>query len=214
MGKKKSGFGANQEEIWRQLVAEINQRATGMRAEFIDGGTWKGDLVRAQVGEWTVTLDTFTTMVMAGEVLMPVSYTRLRAPYVNPDGFRFKIYRASFFSGFGKMLGMQDIETGQPVFDQEFVIQGTDEKQVRRLFSNPEIVALVAGQPEFGTLEVKDDEGWFGAKFPEGVDELNFMARGVIADGGQLRQLFDLFAAILNRLCAIGAAYADDPQMT
>jgi hypothetical protein len=60
---------------------------------------------------------------------------------------------------------------------------------------------------------VLDDEGWFGAKFPEGVDELKFHTRGIIKDLVRLQQLFELFAATLHRLCHIGSAYEDDPTI-
>jgi hypothetical protein len=63
-------------------------------------------------------------------------------------------------------------------------------------------------------LEVCDDEGWFGAKFPEGVDELRFLAGGIIKDVARLKQLYDLFAEVLNHLCRIGSAYEDDPGLT
>lgn len=61
---------------------------------------------------------------------------------------------------------------------------------------------------------MKDDEGWFGATFPEGVDELYFQVLGVIRDLDRLKSLFDLFAEILNELCHIGSAYENDPNIT
>ena len=55
-------------------------------------------------------------------------------------------------------------------------------------------------QPQI-RLEVKDSEGWFGPKFPEDVDELHFQVVGVIKEVDRLKGLFDLFAAVLDRLC-------------
>ena len=49
-------------------------------------------------------------------------YPDAGAPYVNPDGFRFKIYRKSIFTGIGKALGMQDVDIGDEEFDREFVV--------------------------------------------------------------------------------------------
>lgn len=209
MGRLRDWFGPSQEEIWTQLAAEINKDNAGIKAEFIDGRTWKSDVVRAQAGEWTLTLDTF--VVSTGKTFIP--FTRLRAPYVNPDGLRFKMTRAGFFTSLGKKLGMQDIEIGEALFDAAFVIQGTDEAKVRGLLSNARIRELLAAQPDVH-LEVKDDEGWFGATFPAGVDELYFYAGGIITDVERLKQLFALFAEILNQLCAIGSAYKEDPQVT
>ena len=71
---------------------------------------------------------------------------------------------------------------------------------------------MIQAQPEF-RLDVKDSEGWFGPKFPEDVDELHFQVAGVIKDVERLKALFDLFAALLDRLCRIGSAYKQDPEV-
>ena len=192
-------FGPSKDEVWRQLSEEIG-------AEFVEGGMWKGNKVQAHVGPWTITLDTYT--VSDGH--SSTTFTRMRAPYVNPEGFRFTIYRKSFFSDMGKLLGMQDIEVGDPEFDETFIIKGNDETRVRSLFADPKIRSLVGAQPQFW-LAVKDSEGWFGPRFPEDVDELYFQVVGVIKDVERLKALFDLFAAALDRLCRIGSAYKQEP---
>jgi hypothetical protein len=194
-------FGPSKDEVWRQLCSEIG-------ADFIEGGFWRGNKVEAHAKEWTITLDTF--VVSTGKTSIP--FTRLRAPYVNKDGFRFRIYRKSIFSGLGKLFGMQDIEAGHADFDREFIIQGNDENKVRLLLGNAEIRRLLEAQPAIH-LEVKDDEGWFGTAFPEGVDELYFQVAGVIKDVERLKTLYELFAETLNHLCHIGSAYEDDPRL-
>ena len=201
MGIFRELFGPSQDEVWRQLSEEI-------KADYVEGGFWRGSKVRAAVREWTVTLDTFT--VSAGKTY--VTYTRMRAPYVNKDGFRFRIYRKGFFSEVGKLLGMQDVEVGHPEFDDEFIIQGTDENKLRELFADPTIRQLIEAQPAI-RLEVKDDEGWFGEHFPEGVDELYFQVVGVIKELDRLKSLYELFARVLDHLCRIGSAYEDDPRI-
>jgi len=189
-------FGPSRDEVWRQLSEEIG-------AEVVQGGFWKGgSKVKAHVGPWTVTLD----LNNDGES----QSTRIRAPYVNPEGFRFTIYRKGFFSDLGKLLGMQDIEVGDPEFDEAFIIKGNDEGKVCSLFANPKIRQMILAQPKI-RLEVKDSEGWFGPKFPEGVDELHFKVLGVIKDVERLKTLFDLFAAVLDQLCRIGSAYKQEP---
>jgi hypothetical protein len=195
-------FGPSREEIWRQLAAAIHGR-------YVEGqGVWKGDRVEGTHHAWTVTLDQyfFTT----GEITIP--YTRLRAPYVNAAGFRFRIYRRSGLSGLGKMMGMQDIEISDAAFDEAFIIQGNDVAKVKRLFSNRRIRELIAAQPEI-EFSVKDDEGWFGPKFPEGTDELCFLAHGMVKDVARLEGVYQLFAEVLDELCRMGAAYETDPQV-
>ncbi|MFL6194660.1 MAG: DUF3137 domain-containing protein [Thermoanaerobaculia bacterium] len=193
-------FGPSREEIWKQLCAEIG-------ADFVDGGFWKGDKVQARVRNWTITLDIY--QVSSGH--SHVHYTRVRAPFVNRDGFRFRVYRKGFFSEIGKKLGMQDIEVGQSTqFDDAFIVQGNDEQKVRRLFASAEIRELLTEQPQLH-LEVKDDEGVFRAHFPEGVDELLFQVVGVIRDVERLKRLFDLFAALLDELYRMGSAGEENP---
>jgi hypothetical protein len=198
----RSLFGPSKDEVWRQFAEAIH-------ADFVEGGFWKDSKVEATVGEWTVTLDTHR--VSTGK--SSVTYTRMRAPYVNRDGFRFKLYREGFFSPVGRFMGMQDIEIGHPPFDEAFVIQANNETTIRRLLANARIRALFEAQPEI-SLEVKDDEGWFGSHFPEGVDELHFQVVGTIKDVEWLKALYGLFAEILQELCRIGSAYADDPGVT
>ena len=199
MGALRRMFGPSQGEIWKQLSAELG-------AQFVEGGFLKSDKVRAVHGEWTVTLDKY--VVSTGKVT--VVYTRMRAPYVNPDGFRFKVYRKGVFSDLGKLFGMQDVEVGHPDFDRDFIIKGTDEGKLRQLFANARIRELIAGQKDIN-FSVRDDEGWFGATFPEGVDELVFLVVGIIKDVDRLKHLYELFAETLDELCRIGSAYQSDP---
>jgi hypothetical protein len=193
-------FGPSRDEIWKLLADEINARHE-------PGAWWKPGRVVAAVGPWQITLD-----VQEAE---NYAVTRLRAPFANPSGFRFRIYRTSVFSDLGKMLGMQDIVIGDPAFDDAFIIQGNDERHVRALLFDPQLRALMTAQPRI-MLEVKDDDrcGLFGTKFPAGTDELKFTASGVIKDLDKLRLLFDLFVATLSRLCEIGAATDAPPRVT
>jgi hypothetical protein len=107
---------------------------------------------------------------------------------------------------------MQDVDTGFADFDRDFVVKGNDETRLRQLFADQMIRDLLQAQPEV-RFEVVDDEGWFGADFPEGVDELRFQVRGVCKDVGQLKKLFDLFAVTLDQLCMIGSACRFRPEV-
>ena len=194
-------FGPTRREIWQQLSDELG-------ATYVKGRAFKADKVQVTHGEWTVTLDTYA--VSTGKVTM--IFTRMRAPYVNPDRFRFRVYRKGVFSALGKFFGMQDIEIGHPEFDDEFIIQGNDESKVRALFANPEVRRLIEAQPKI-QLEIRDDEGFFKTRFPEGVDELHFLALGTIKDVDRLKMMFDLFAAVLEELNRVGSATEADPEV-
>jgi hypothetical protein len=196
-------FGPSREEVWKELCARIG-------ADFVEGGFWKGDKVQARFKNWTITLDTYT--VSTGHSHQ--TFTRMRAPFVSRDELRFRIYRKTAFSDLGKMLGMQDIEVGHSAqFDEDFIIQGNDESKIRALFANPEIRRLIDEQPKI-RLELRDDEGFFRKQYPEGVDALYFQVPGIIKDVDRLKQLFDLFAEVLDELQRIGCATEEKPGVS
>src|SRR5262245_15124918 len=197
----RSIFGPSKKEIWKQLADKLG-------AKFVEGGFARPDKVQVSVKEWVITLDTY--VVSTGKTV--IVFTRMRAPYANPDSFRFTVYREGFFTPVAKLLGVRDVEVGFPEFDEAFVIQGNDDSKLRSLFMNEKIRTLIEAQPKIH-FEVRDDEGWFGTHFPEGVDELRFHVVGVIKDIDRLEHLFDLFAEVLNHLCHIGSAYETDPNI-
>ena len=201
MSLLRSLFGPSQEEVWSELARQVG-------GSFYRGGLFAKTAVQVEVGDWIITLDSYAES--SGN--SSSTYTRLRAPYVNPEAFTFQIYRADIFTGIAKALGMQDIEVGHARFDADFVIKGNSASRVRRLFANDRIRELIRRQPKI-KLEVRDDEGWFQAKFPAGVDELVFTTAGVIKDLYQLSSLFELFAEVLRQLCHDGEAYEDDVQL-
>ena len=83
---------------------------------------------------------------------------------------------------------------------------------MRELLSDQKIRELIARQPEI-LFTVKDDEGWFGPDFPDGVDELYFQVAGVVKDIERLKLLYELFSETLDQLCRMGAAYKQTPDV-
>ncbi len=202
MGLLRQVFGPSKDEIWLQLSHEIG-------AEYEDGGFFKNGKIILSHREWEITLDTHAVHTGKSTII----YTRMRAPYVNRDGFRFNIYRKNIFSGIGRAFGVKDLEVGDAFFDDEFIIQGEPEHMVRSLLTNGMIRQLIQGQKDIH-FQIKDDEGLFTKKFPEGVDELYFEVVGVIKDKERLKNLFDLFSLVLDELCRLGSAYETDPGVT
>lgn len=201
MGLLREVFGPSKEEIWSQLSREIG-------ADFDEGGLFKTGKMVLSHRQWEITLDTYTVHTGKSTII----YTRMRVPYINRDGFRFNIHRRNIFSGIGKLFGVQDIELGDAFFDDQFIIQGEPEHLVRSLLTNGMIRQLIQIQPNIH-FQVKDDEGWFKKSFPEGVDELYFQVPGIIKDRERLKNLFDLFALVLDELCRLGSAYETGPNV-
>lgn len=100
---------------------------------------------------------------------------------------------------------MQDIVVGDVVFDERFVIKGNNEEKVRKFFENDTIRDMLKQESSIH-IEIKDDEGWFGAHFPKGVDELYLRVYGYPKDVGYIKYLYELFAECLIQLCLIDSA--------
>jgi len=94
--------------------------------------------------------------------------TQFTVRYDRPLGVGLKLTRQGALTGLGKLLGMQDIEVGDPVFDARFVVKGTPEHAVRAMLT-PEVRSrLVDLQGQASRLEVADDRlvavvGWLVA---------------------------------------------------
>ena len=197
MGQLRDIFGPSKADIWQQVADEAN-------GHFVDGGFFGKSKVIFSHGQWSITLDTYTRDTS--------TFTRVRAPYVNRDGFRFDIFFENLVSEIGKSLGAQDIQSGDADFDDRFVIKGNSEEKARDFLASPRLRQLIEEQPSI-RFEVRDDEGWFGSTFPDGVDELCCTCGDFIYDTDRLKALYELFAVALDQLCNIGSAYEDDPQV-
>jgi hypothetical protein len=190
-------FGPSKTDVWRQLATEIG-------AQYRERTFLKGDRVTVEVGHWQIVLD----LMQADNAV----FTRIRAPFVNADDFRFKIFRKHLFSGIAEMLGFQDVIVGHPEFDEQFVIRGTHESKLRQLFDNPRVRELISAQPKI-CFQVVSGQRMFWRRHPQGVDELQFIVGGVIRDIDRLKLLYDLFSETLQTLCEMGSAYARDPEV-
>ncbi len=201
MDIKHTLFGPNREEVWKDLCQHPS-------FELIKGETPAQDHVIAKVDNWTITLDIHSIHTQHDKI----DFTRLRAPYVNKDGFRFKIYRGSFFDEVSKLFGLQDIKIGHSEIDSQFIVQSNNEEKVKKLFADPNLQQDLLAVPNV-FFEVRDDEGFHKEQFTDGVDELYFLSEGIITDEKKLRMLYDMFATTLHRLCHLGSAYEDDPHL-
>ncbi len=195
-------FGGSSEDVWKIFAQELG--GTYQPAEFLVSNK----RVTVKFKQWTMTLDTFTRSSGKHSHV----YTRFRAPFENKDGFRFKAYKKSLFSDIGKTFGMQDIEVGEPFFDDNYIIQGNDESKVKRFFGHEKVREHIMAQPSI-LFMVKGDDGWFSDRYPEGVDELYFECRHVIRDLNSLRHLYMLFSEALHVLCHMDSGYEVDEYL-
>lgn len=188
------------EESWEEFCARVDAAVAGYL---------RGAPARVRYRNWCVTLDTNVVPAGAGAAVV----TRMRAPYASRGAFRFKLQRRDFLDALARRIGIHTSETGQTDFDREFVVRSSSDARVRRLFEDTAIRSLIQSQPAIN-LEARGGDGPFGSALPEGVDELVLRAPGFLTDAAQLRKLFALFALMLDRLCSMDSACADEPGVS
>ena len=175
-------------------------------------GTWgfwpfKQPRLRAPLGRWTLTLDTYVRT--AGHTSRP--YTRLRLAYRSADGFRFKVRRADRLRRARGRFGTPPIALGDPDFDGAVIVKASDATRVRSLLANDKPRSLMrANVLGSGTFEAWAGRGLWKRELPAGVRELHFEEKGVIKNYKRLQALYDLFAATMDRLWRIGSASGED----
>lgn len=191
-------FRNNRQEIWDELCEHLDE----------SGKKWDGKKVTVRHGNFVVSLDVHAEL--AGYASRVV--TRLRAAYINRDGFRFRLRRSNWLSDISVMLGTQDIKVGDEAFDEAFVISSNNEEKAKWLLDDAALRdALRTSQADL--VEVRDDEGDFGPAFPVAVDELYLHSRQRLTAYGEIEKLYAVFSELLNRLCHMGSAYEDDPHL-
>ncbi len=184
-------FDIYSEAVWD----EVTQRLQGQAAE------WDGAAIKVQHGPFVVTLDLHAEI----EGHASLCITRLRAAFRNLDGFRFRLRRHGVLDSLVKWVGGQDIEVGDKTFDRAFVLKTNRPQELQRVFAGQDLRQALL-QSSARLVEVRDDEGWFGPEFPDGIDELYLDAEERIVDAAGLRQLYRAFAILLDRLSTVGSA--------
>ena len=181
-----------------------NYFAQNFGVKFITEGAYDDAKLVGQHKNWIITLDIFMEKTDDGDTS---TFTRLRAPFYNLDDFRFHISFENTYSRFIKKLGMQDILIGNRQFDNTFLIRGSDEEKVYKIFKQEHIQDLIwkVGS-QYMRISSPAENSWFKRKFPQGVDELQLMVYGVVKNMEKMGQMFTLFAEVLDELSFMDVA--------
>lgn len=134
-----------------------------------------------------LTLDTFTR----GSGKNSTAYTRIVAPVNNAASLRLALYEQGLLSEIGKLLGAQDIQTGDPELDRRFIVKGQPEDVVVRLLT-------------LGGLDVKLLQARSLNLRLDG-DQLRWEKRHVESDVDYLQSLFDLLSDLAEAVERVGS---------
>jgi hypothetical protein len=206
-----------QEAAWKQLATEvggelITRRERGRR--FL--GRHLQLAVVAKAGTSPIALD--LKMEAGADTVPSWLVTRIRAPYVARDAFLFSVKRVrarlsdgAVLHGMARLAGRHKVEPGDLGFDRDSLITANDTAQVRALLANPRLCGLIQSQPSIDISTGRPGWRLFRRGGSQRLSVLRFEEEGVITDVQRLKSLFELVQEILNQLCLIGAAFAEEP---
>lgn len=137
-------------------------------------------------------------------------HTTVETSYTPHSDFKFAIHPQSWFDGFGKLLGMQDIIVGHPDFDKAFVIKGSNEALVKDFFQDAAVRNFLLNEPHVQMwADCHHEEHAPAAKVLHsggGNNRLAMRLKGAVDDFEKLKTFYKVKHRSLENLVKIGAA--------
>lgn len=198
-----TGFNKGQKELWKSFAKQVG-------GEIIEGGKYNPDSLVYKHRVWTVVLDELVRM--AKGAVNGALVTRLRIPIVNRFGFRFKVHKEDQFMKVFKLFGSQDIQMGDPQFDEKFIIEGNHVEMVKHILSDEIIKESLLMMPN-AMFTLRTDEEMYGDQFPEGIDLLEIDILGKINTLGSLTAMHHILTRTCEALESFDLSFATDPQV-
>jgi len=92
------------------------------------------------------------------------THARARIAGPNPKGLTLRLYRQGLSASLGKMLGMQDVETGDPQFDDMFMVKTSDPEFVAQAIIpriREQLHEIWKTHNVKGSIQFQDDEVFY-----------------------------------------------------
>lgn len=129
---------ADRARIWRSFAD-----SRGLSLVTKDYGIASQSSIEGAIEDIKVTVDSFTKRSNDDDDKRSQTYTRVVASSRRGLPLDAHVYGEHVFSGLGKMLGFQDVETGDSTFDGTFVVKADSEQTVLELLDEDLRRALV-----------------------------------------------------------------------
>lgn len=191
---------------WRSVWMEFAEEKAGDVVDEQKAFTMR---VPAKEKPWTVTF----TMNPRGTGASASDFTTVALPYKAKGAFSFAIFNRNWIQEAGKVFGVQDIEVGDADFDRDYIIKGSDEKAVKRLFGNERLKELIRMQKSVH-LSIHDEPAELKpyGTVPPGVNILAFRDNEAINSFERLGEIHELMVVCLDQLVEIDRASNSDPH--
>ena len=179
-------------EAWQQFSNEIE-------ATYAKGGILKSDKIEATFENWPIVYDIVNVPI--GSVIFV--YTRIRTPFLAKTDFKFRISKKTFLNKIAEKFGKENIETGDPRIDENFVIKTNSAEKVKYLLSDERIKSLLFEKAD-SDFEFSHGYKGVGRQFPKNCDGLCLVVLYESKDKDKLLLYYNLFGEILTSLLESG----------
>ncbi|MGH8875278.1 MAG: hypothetical protein ACRDVM_08520 [Acidimicrobiia bacterium] len=204
---------------WREFADRVG-------GEFRQARWWRSDEVVTRVGDWLVHLDTVMLDPESG-VLEPGRFyssrrgTQAWADFHSLDAFQFIARDRKWLHGvpgrlqwdidLGRLMDAigghdpdEDLELGEPSFDEHFVVRANDPAKLKALVAETSLLATLAARPALAEIRIAI-AGKTGDPSPRPAS-LILWEREMWHDPDALMAIQGLLVGLLDRLAAIGSA--------
>jgi hypothetical protein len=178
--------GHNEDQVWEQLEKELTQTTDLLQ-------------YRAVIEQQNKTVLLDIDIDLGGGFEGGFATTILSARFPNPDGFRFALHEEGFFDDLGKFFGMQDVQVGNPEFDQRILVKTNDEARIRTILTDQNTRQVLQSLRDFTFEIVLPDED-----LESNDSTLELIIEDGITDPVRLRQIYHVFFGILEMVAPFG----------
>jgi hypothetical protein len=188
--------------VWMDLADE-------MQGEFTDGTYVVSARVPLTAKPWVAYMKMHSNPI--GKSIAET--TVIAVPYIPQHEFKLAIHNSSPIEEVAKIFGLQDIVIGEPTFDKEFIVQGSNEQLLKELFADAPLRALFLGQKSVNVSIVDHQHKLFGITPPRGVNVLTFAEKGAINSFDRLTSVLELMTRTIERLAHLEVATSDIAEL-
>ncbi len=180
------------ERLWQQFAIDHN-------GIFVEGKYGNLDSVEINYQNHTIIFDRYIHYQVVGGQSLDKEFTRIRLQFKTADDVRFRLTKQGLIDSIGKILGAQDIQTGDKAFDDKFMIKGNNEFKIQSIFSNKILKNLLLKQKDI-LLEILEKNGIFDEPINDGYLMLYYISESVVKDKVHLDALLELYITLIDQL--------------
>lgn len=172
----------------------IQEYCNNLNGTYKEGGFGQGPMMIISHNHYEIVFDYH--VVNRGN--SSATYTRVRSVFKNNKDYTLKVAKQGFIAKIGKAFGGQDIEIGDEIFDEEYVVKSNDELLTTKLLNEFDVKSRLNFRKNFHFDVVH--KNMMGIKCVDGESGLYFSMIGKLRHEVEVINLIELFKFTLDKL--------------